>query len=145
MTPLHENYRNRQGEEDFRRLLLTTKGLDLVKMPRKYVVDFVAYDDETLHSLWEFKQRRFAWGEYSTVFFPLYKMVWVRQYRVLMPEIPVYFAVEDINGVIKKAPLPDTIDHYWVSEGGRDSSAVREDPSDSEPVYEVHINMFEDL
>ena len=145
MTPLHETGLQRVSEENFRNYLLNHKGLDLVKLPRKYVVDFVAYDDESLHSLWEFKHRSFCWGDFETVIFPLYKMICVRQYKILMPGVPVHFAVQDSNGVIMVADLPSEIDHRCVREGGRDQSAVREDPSDSEPVYHIALRDFYEI
>lgn len=145
MTPLYETQWQRDAEENFRNYLLQSKGLDLVKMPRKYVVDFVAYDDECLHSLWEFKQRSFSWGDFSTIIFPLYKMVWVRQYRILMPKVPVHFAVQDANGEIRVTDLPPEIDHRHVREGGRDVSYVREDPSDTEPVYLISVKDFYEI
>jgi hypothetical protein len=136
--PLYENDASRTAEQRIAQIVSDKWKCSLIKLPRSYVLDYVAERNGKLTCWVEIKQRNFKFGEYVDYTISLHKYMDMLTY-VEKTGLPALLVVEFSDGLI-----------YWhlatrpcvVGIGGRTD---RNDPQDVEPVARIAWAEFKEL
>lgn len=138
MRPIYENSETKAIERKIADVVCKAFGVEMVKLPMSYQIDFVVLRDGVIKSVLEVKQRDINLTTYPTIILSMHKYMFGKKLNEEMG-VPFIFVIGLKNGIFW-VDLSDK--KYPVALGGRTD---RGDDQDVELVIQIPTSDFKEI